>query len=697
MSSNINAVLTTTFRAVGGNVVSTMNSWASGMGRLGQVIDQNTNMSSRLNNQWRAIGTTIRYAVAGTAIFGLQQMVRELSQVNTQLGQMQALTDIGQGQRFNDTQMGQLLTGLMQTSVDTITPLSDVNDAAINFLSTVQGVHANQLPQMLSDIGIAARLSQADMESVTQAATTMQIAFGRPVNRQSVGQFSRMFQQLIGTAPGGTAAGTTIAQAMPGLATMFQMAPGKAIPANIAQAQMMALTQGVLMTGMPAATGMRGLTYLLQSIAQPTGKAAGALAGIGITPQFVQSQGIFAAVMKLLQQLRPVSGRRAAQLGALDIPDIGSNDPGAAGALPGIPASEMQTLRTMIPRIHGIRAAIILASQMQQRGDVQSIAQDLQDYTKVQNINSEQAKKVAQAAEDFRRNARMQEAATAIHNAGLEIMRAFNPLTGAISQDLIGISGVMRHHQRATTNVARAGAGFLAAVGIARFTGLGSRIPGLRAISGAGGQAYVRSRAIEDQLAMSGQRGYSPGLPLYVTVVGQIFGSSMSPHSNLPDGGGGGIFNKITGGLGIGAALLGRFGGAIPRLFGRAGSVIEGAGAEIPGLMDTGMWWPGAMNPYYHSRNPGWEHMLSLGLANRGGDQMQSQVLKHWHLLQRQFPGISGVESLIRGQADVNLVIDLTDPNTGRRTREKVHVPVALWGGGRHPHHRGQRKTIRTK
>jgi hypothetical protein len=691
--SQINNIITTTFRAHGGNVVSQLNSYASGFGRLGQSIDANTQMSSRLNNQWRAIGTTIRYAVAGTAIFGLQQMVRELSQVNTQLGQMQALTDIGTGTRFNDTQMGQLLNGLMETSVDTITPLSDVNDAAINFLSTVQGVKANQLPQMLSDIGIAARLSQADMESVTQAATTMQIAFGRPVNPGSVGQFSRMFQQLIGTAPGGRVAGTTISQAMPGLATMFQMAPGKAMPPNIAQAQMMALTQGVLMTGMPAATGMRGLTYLLQSIAQPSAGAGKALAGVGITPEFVQQQGIFAAVMKLLHQISPVSGRNAARLGALDIPDIGSQDPGAANALPGIPATEMQRLRTMIPRIHGIRAAIILASQLQQRGDVQSIAQDLTDYVKVQNINSQQAKDVKKAADDFRRNARMQEAATALHAAGIQMARAFNPITMLGSDRILGVTSAMRHHQRLTTDITRGGVGFLAAMGVARFAGI--RLPGiLGSIAGAPGQRFVQARAIEASMTGGAGLGASPQNPLYVTVVGQLFGGATPGPG---DGGGSNFFKKIAAGR-VGQAMLSRAGlTAIGSSATIAAIALAQQGDQGPVMHVTPhgeIRWSPTGRPYRritHGVPGNLEHTNRQLPMNQVHQLILSQARS---LFGGNVRGVSNYDvGMWKGQADVNMTITREGAD-GRLHRQRVHIPVDMWAHGRHPSHRG-RKNIR--
>jgi hypothetical protein len=124
---------------------------------------------------------------------------------------------------------------------------------------------------MLTQIGQGAKLAQTPIEDLTQAATTFQIAFGRMVDPTSIGQFTRMWTQLIGVAPGGIAAAPTIAQAIPGLASMFQLAPGRNTNPATAQAQLMSLTLGVLRTGMPPATAMRGLTYFLQSIAQPTG------------------------------------------------------------------------------------------------------------------------------------------------------------------------------------------------------------------------------------------------------------------------------------------------------------------------------------------------------------------------------------------------------------------------------------------
>ena len=139
------------------------------------------------------------------------------------------------------------------------------------------------------------------------------------------------------------------------------------------------------------------------------------------------------------------------------------------------------------------------------------------------------------------------------------------------------------------------------------------------------------------------------------------------------------------------------FGGKIPGWLGKAGRGFEAFGAEMPGLFDTGMWKPGRMNPVYHTRNAGWENFLTAGLAGRDQDNWRG-TMKTWKRVSQLYPNATGIESYMRGQADVNLVIDITDPATGRKTRERVHVPVGLWSHGKHPSHRGQaHKTIRTR
>ena len=699
--SSINNVITTTFRAVGGNVTSQLGSYAAGFGRLGQQIYGATNQSSRLNQQWKAFGTTIRYAIAGSTLYGLGNMVRQLSQVNQQLGQMQALSEIGPGTRFSDSNMNNLFVDLQNTAMDTITPLQDVNDAAVNFLSTVQGVKPSELPAMLTEIGRAAKLSQTNMEDLTQAATVAQVQFKRPTNVRTVGQFTSMWTQLIGEAPGAVTAAPSIAQALPGLAAVFTGAGGGGgvSKANM-QAQLMSLTLGVLRTGMPPATAMRGLQYFIQSIAfaKKGTKNAAALAQIGVTPEFIDQHGIYAAVMKVLHNIKGVDPATMKQLAGL---------PEDSNALPGVSAAERNQLAQMIPRIHGQRAAIILASQLQRHGQVESLAGDLQTMLGAMGVNTKQTKENAKAWQDFEKRSRLAEATIAIQNMGTQVAMMFNPLFNFVAKAPIGLAHLMNRHSGFATIAGRTMVGLLAGGAIGRMFGVGN-LPGIRRIPGMqrllGGSNSMVPQGLAAMAALSGNPGIlgaTPQNPMYVSVINDLFGGGVRGGGPAPPGGGGGSgLPKVFGWFRGAGGFLKNLG---VRGYAKLGAGAMGAAemfqAEFPGIADTSMWMPGKMNPYYHRRNPGWENFLSLGLVNRETGTISPQaypaVLAHANRVLAAREGrILGVESLKKGEfhgkVDFNLIVDQVDAN-GKSVRRTVHVPVDIWSGpNKHPSNRGQ-------
>ena len=681
--------------------MTTLGGYAAGMGRLGQSIYRTSSMSSYLNNQWKAIGTTFRYALAGGAIFGLTRMVGQLRDVNNQLALMSAIGSGPSGQAFTFNQITQLGNGLQDAAVNSITPINEMNDATINFLSTVQNVPRSQIPSIMEDVAKAARLAQTPVEDLTQAATTMNIAFGRENNLQNIKSFNRMWFALISTAPGGVAAAPTIAQAMPGLASMFQMAPGHQ-PAKLGQAQMMALTLGVLRTGMPAATAMRGLTYLIQSIAQPTGGAKTALAGIGITPEFVQSRGVFPAVMKLLHQISPVSGGQARRLGAIPEDTLDQTN-----ALPGIPASEMARLRAMIPRIHGIRAAIILASQLQQRGAVRSITQDLQDMTQAEDDHARAAQDLNKAWQRANKRMKLQQAQVAINTMGLQVAQMFEPALNFAAKGPIGLSHLMQHHRGIATMAGRTMVGLLTGGAIARFLRVGNlpgirRIPGMSRLFGGGMGMVPQMMAVQSALtANPGILGGSPQNPMYVSVINDLFGGGATK----PGGGGGGGFHpfgwikgagKWVGGGGL-TGLLMRGGGAIPRYAGMAGTMFA---AEMPMIPDAWNWIAHGVDPTTGQRIPTHGFLNALNRTFNLGYHTDFQTARGYHhALARANRLIGGghIENIasfkkgeFHGKVDFNLLIDQVDAN-GKLVRRTVHVPVDIWSGpNKHPRNRGQ-------
>jgi hypothetical protein len=703
--SQIENVITTTFRARGNQAIASMGQIAQGFGNVGRVINENTRLSDRLNAQWRALGTTIRYSLAGGAVFGLTRLVGQLRDVQQQAGLISA---IGQqpgglfGRALNDPQVTTMMNNLRNSAVQALTPVQEMNDAATNFLSTVQNVNPTEVPGIITALGRAAKLSQTPVDDLTKSVTSMNVAFGRQNNLPNIQAFSRMWFALISTIPGGPAAGGEISNQLPQLASMFMLGRGRNVTPAQGQAQMLSLVMGALRTGATPATGMRGLTYLLQSIAQPTGGARKALAGIGITPQFVEQNGIFAALNRLLAQVSRPSRGTVRQLSGMSDDALSQLDENG-GALPGISAAEMTRLRAMVPRIHGIRTAIILASQMQQHGDVSSLPQDLALMNSAQNDQIQGALNMAQAWQRFRNRARLQEAVTAIDAMRLQVAQTFEPILNFAAGRISGAQSAMAHHPRATRDVILGGAAFLGALGIGRAVGAGrwpglNKIPGLRSLLGGGGRGFVMAEAATAALGGNSALGASPQNPLYVIVVGQIFGGG----TRGPGGGGGGLdpTNPVNDYFGYKAL---RAGG---RLGKRAGGVLARYGRRALGLAESGA-------PRYSSYldEPG---MLSrfggkvlgpVGIAlselafpsNAGGSE--GNYIGNLNMLRRTYGrNVGAFENprtvRINGRAEVALTLDMVGPG-GKTVRKRVHVPMDLWSGGRTPSSGGKPATRR--
>jgi hypothetical protein len=666
--SQIENIITTTFRARGNQAIAQMGAVAQGFGNVGRVINENSRLSERLNNQWRALGTTIRYSLAGSAVFGLTRMVGQLRDVQQQMGLIaatgQARGSTPGGQAFTDPQVNRMANQLRQSAVDALTPVNEINDATINLLSTVQNVQPSEIPSIITSIGRAAKLSQTPVEDLTKAATTMNIAFGRQNNARNIGQFNRMWWSLIKEAPGGVSAAPQIAQQLPQLASIMALGQGPNTGAQT-QSQMMSLVLGVLRTGSTPATGLRGLTYLLQSIIQPTGKARNALAGIGITPKSIEAEGVYPNLMRLLTRITHTGNQR--QIRGLDDEALQNIDENG-GTLPGIPAEEMTRLRTLIPRIHGIRAALILAQQLRTRGDILSLPQDLQLMEQAQNNQADDTHSLARAWERFQKRAQLQRAAIAMNALALQAAQTFQPILNLAARGLVGVQHQAQLHPNVTRGVILGGAAMIAALGTRRLLGFG------------GGNTLVRANAIRAAAAGGGILGATPQNPMYVVVVGQLFGGGARGVK----GGGGGLdpTNPVNDYLGW-RALRG-----LGRLAGRAGGRVAGSAAgRVAGRY--GLRALEAGGPAIVAATAA-DYFINADDAGASNENMYQELGR----ARRTFgmPGIVGVKDeqigQLHGRAEIFMTLDINQ--NGKITRKRVHVPMNMWGRGSVPSNRGK-------
>lgn len=690
ISSVINNIVETVYRARGTQAIQESRMVAQGIGGIGRSLQQTSTLSDRFNSQWRAIGTTMRYAIAGGVIFGLARMVTQLKDVQQQLGLMQAIGSPG-GQPFSNQGITRLGNQLQKTAQDALTPINEVNDATINLLSTVQNVPQSDIPSIITNIGQAAKLSQTPIEDLTKAAATMNIAFGRANNARTIGQFTRMWFGLIQEAPGGVGAAPEIANQLAPLASMFALGQGP-VSGSQSQAQMLGDVLGVLRTGATPSTGLRGLTYLLQSIIQPTGGAKNALAGIGITGQSIAREGVQANLMRLLNTITHTGNTR--QIAGMSEDAISQLDQG--GSLPGIPPAEMARLRQMIPRIHGIRAAVILAGQLRSTAQRKSLEEDIGLMQQEQGNEVDNVHNMARAWEDFRKRSRLQEATIALQRMRLQVAQAVEPIVNLGANAVSGAGRALGHHRTAVQIATLAALTGGAAFGIRRFLRPGGFSSGI-----------ARAEAIRD-IGSPGS-GNSPENPLYVIVVGQLFNGAGSGGIKIPGvpplPGGGKTAEE--------ASRLSRF-GRYGRLAGDALAV--GYGAYLVGTKSGRRTLTEPVDKYLHdnfglglghygqpnfaSGPPNMAATLkryprirqffdAIGIGQAGGKQLNYNWIQQFQAMQAGRLSPQEFNKML-GRADVYMSIDLKDAH-GKVQTKRVHIPVDMWTGGKHPSTRGKK------
>jgi len=697
--SAINQVITTTFRARGGQAIAQMGQVSQGFGRIGQVINQNTRLSEKLNGVWRAFGTTIRYALAGQAVFGLVRMVDQLKEVQVQMGLISAIGTTPGGGVIG----GDALTGLMsqarQGAVDAITPIQDYNNAIINLLSSVENVPTNQVTKIVTEISRAAQLAQVGAEDATKAFTTMANTFEGTASFENIHRMAQEFFLLTKKAPGGISAGKEIIGQMGTLAQVTKAARGT--PQDL-----FSLLLTTLRSGMPPAQAGRGLSFFVQTLGLPgqqVKESKDALASIGITTM---------TNMTLQQRMAKVFGR-ARQLGLrgnlgvlknLDeetLADMEAAPGGTTGALKdlGVTGRGAAFLGTIFRRIHALRTALAILQGInlgQAQQDVNTMADGWEGHLKdVDDLN--------QAWKRFEKKAQLQKASVAIQAMSLQIATVFEPVLNFVAGKITGLQEVMGRHPTATKAGTWGTVGILAALGVNRLAGgrLLGRLPLVgRFLGGANlGQAAVMANAAQAAISGNQALGASPQNPLYVTVVGQLFGGGGGRGSNtigkktpLQEAertaedvaaakGGQSLWRKIfSKGAGGGAAKWGARGLKFGKIAGPVGLAAI-LGDFFVNADDT---------------NQGEDAFI----ARQRAQTSQRNLMRAQQIFD---PNVQGIGNFAVGTAgrgaqahgEVWMTIQIQHPG-GKMEKRRVHVPVSFWQSGRYPSSKGKPRNQRS-
>jgi len=718
---------------------------------LGQSARSSGQQMGLVNQQMRALGTTMKYMFAGGAVYGTINMVRNLSQFQQQLGLIAA---IGGSAGFKSLQAGPGLdrfsNQLLGAATDTIQSYQSMNDAAINFLSTVQagkGVPESSIVPSLEAISKAATLSQTPVEDVTKAVTTMNVAFGRVNSTRNIQDFAAKWYTLISQAPGGVSAAPQLINQMGSLASASRLA-------HVAPGQMMALLLDTLRFGIPPSQAGQGLAYLLRSVATPeaggTVKSAKQIfASLGITNDFVQQQGGLAAIYKIFQTAKTagVRGnlRRASRTALANIGDP-NFDPNNIADL-GLSGQGINILAGVFRRQHALRTAIALYS-LWSSGTMQ---EDLKKLGDSQQAYQKQLSDFKDAWNRFAAQSPLAKAGIALQGIQLQVSKGLNPILNLFTGALPWMQKQMLRHPGVTQDISTATFALMAGLGLNKILGspLG-RIPGMRRIrilrsllgatSGAA-QLGLQAKTMEDLLKGEAGRGLqdgSPERPFYVVVLGSL---------SAPPGAGGGGDNG-PGGFKF-PAIIGR---VARSRWAKVGVGITGAAVLGDQLMNEimaqqhGMWnaaqvnrvlGAGSKHQFFKGGQLMWDAMghaflispqthgqfrklnqqefqtVHRQLLGQGWQQSQESVAKRLHMnmtnlqrLERQAFGkdfektlTSGNDKLlaqIQDQGLGGLTLDLTIMQDGKKvSKSRVHLDPSQFSGGKTPGSRGRKKVMK--
>lgn len=709
-----------------GNALAVQGQIEAAMLRGGRAAGQQTRQLSAMEQQFRALGTTIRYALAGGLVFGITGLVGKLNQLQQQLGLIAAIGPTA-GVSFNKSQLGDFLNQIEQRAVDARTPVNELNSSVINFLSTVQNSPRNEIPDIVANIGIASKLAQTPVEDLTKAVTTLNIGAGRQNNLKNINALLREWYHLIATAPGGIAAAPQIAQQLGPLASVAQF--GRLTPE-----QMFGFTLGSLRFGATPSTALRGTQYFLQSLFQPTGAQAKALSAAGFTPTRLKSEGGAKFVIDYLNYVRNL-GANASPTTLRKFGNQVDLNPDTEAALApnqniqGYSPQALAFLRKTLGRIHGIRTAAVLIAQLQRRGQIQSLTEDLQDMHQLWQNEGKFVNEYKNAVKNYQKQTPLQAAAIGLNTLSTQLQTAIAPLANIVAGGITATSQAAAKHPHETQFALAGGAALVAALGLGRLFRGGRGINPLSLLRRGGGSAFVAAQAVEDIAQGGATRGASPTNPLYVIVVGQLFGG--------PGGGGlvpGGNWKKPPTGwtIGKGTPEEPKFGApkGATRAFGvlGAGVIIDQlTGGHVMGTVENTLnkirWKKHTLNLSEMNR------VLEIDRRIKRGDQVSPDEMAFFNkyggklkdfgvdtplskkraldtykenmsMLGKIFDNISKAagggakKTEVSGGVDLN--IKIIDPFSGKTKDARVHVPLStVHQGGRVPISRGKRKSAR--
>ena len=489
-------------------VRASLGQMGSGFSQYRRQLDLTERSGNAVNMQLRALGTTLRYSLAGAGIYGTMQMVRNLGEFQAKLGEIQAIGTTTGGLDLTDRAIDQLGQRLIQVSNDTTQPISDLEEGVLSLYSTIGDVPENKAADMMEEISKIAITSQSNIQDTTNAVLGMLNAFGRGTNDLS--KFGDEFQTVIRLSAG-----------MPGSTYSGKLGvlSGSAALARFTPEQMGALAVGATRFGGSASTNMTYLAQLMTYLENPTTKKEqAAFASIGLNKQQLRTLPGWDILMTVLRAVNAKGGVgiSPAMASASDEMLAQMDEQGMTANQAGITGGGSGLLQDLFGRMQSRRMAAILSRMVTPEQVAGTKNKTLDEYLKEVTNSTGAVDKAMDKAMDYRR---INQAANAMHNLGIEIGTSLAPILGPAAHYGFTYPISKFNDQRWKVpfthipgQTAEVAGGGIAAFGLLRYLRNAGQL-------GRVARGVPLAAAGLDALSGDTQRGHSPLNPLYVAVV----------------------------------------------------------------------------------------------------------------------------------------------------------------------------------
>jgi hypothetical protein len=642
-----------------GNIDSVFNRFNLGLSQVGQRVGSSQRQLGLWDQQIRAIGTTLRYAFAGSVVFGITGAIQTLGDFNVKLGEIEGLAarldQQGHLQRIGG-QIDEIGRFARQTALQWGIATEDILGYTNRFWSSFEpsGNQRHRMQEMrdfVSQIAILRRALGGEAGDPEQLAGGIAgFIRGIPGGTRNIGASTRRVSNIVSevTRLSPVITGTDISRDIGRLGaaqTAMRMTPEELFSVYGLASQA---------GGSPSVIG-RGVTQLLSNaLLRPRTteeKEAFAQMGLPTDANALRQMGGMAVLTQMLRRTGKVSlsGAQANAVGTTDDP---------TEAITGISGGNISLASRALGRPEAFRQFIILASQG---------VDALERYQRTL-VDGEKTNRVLQRAQIVQSHNVVNTMGEARRQLGLSAIQTIQwPYENIVGRPMIGAAGLAIDHPRIAQGATAVVGGVAAASALSRLIG------GKGLLSRIGGKAFKGLRGVVGaDLAMeaapnlvSGQHADGTRAnPIWVMIhpaswyVGSP-GGMGAPTSSSP--GSGGLWNKLKNN---------------PWFLPAAGvSATVAATAGVGYGLDR------------------FEKKYMPGFANT--DNSKGFLYPFDQIFQHRNGGHKEPVP-IEGNANLDLTIRLVDAQ-GRtiKIEQGKGVPVKLWGAGTPPTSRGKARDPR--